>query len=145
MVVKAVVVRGITRDSVLPLEQSDPVLVRAVDVWIKGIGNVHPTAPKLTLKDWQHDQLNDPDIGPVVKLIQQKKHLQYKLTDNDSNDTKILLKYHKDLVLRDQLLYRKVQPKNQDTSVLQFVLPSKYRNKVMTAMHDDFGSSYCYP
>ena len=50
-----------------------------------------------------------------------------------------MLKYHKDLVLKNGLLYRRVQLKGHDKPVNQFFLPSTYCEQVLKACHDDFG------
>ena len=37
-------------------------------------------AGKMTKQQWKTEQLDDPEIGPVIRLVEQKKHLQYKVT-----------------------------------------------------------------
>ena len=53
---------------------------------------------------------------------------------------KILMKYHRDLVLRKGLLYRKVQLKNQSDIVFQFVLPKTFQKKTVLAFSQQNGT-----
>ena len=50
-----------------------------------------------------------------------------------------LLKYRKDLFLKNGLLYWKVMLKNHPEQISQFVLPKNFRHKVILACHDDNG------
>ena len=52
---------------------------------------------------------------------------------------RVLLKYRQDLCLRNGLVYWKVQLKNHQLSVQQFVLPEPFQKQVILACHDDFG------
>ena len=51
----------------------------------------------------------------------------------------VLLKYWKDLVMKEGLLYRKVLLKRHDQPIAQFVLPGSFRCKTVLVCHDDFG------
>ena len=95
-------------------------------------------AGKMTKSQWKQEQLEDPEIGPVLRLVQEKKHLQYKTTKEDPSGVKIILRFRDDLKLIDGLLYRKWVHKNE-LSYLQFVLPTSYRQKTVVACHDQFG------
>ena len=57
----------------------------------------------------------------------------------DSSGVRVLLKYHKDLFLRNGLLYQKVMLKNHQEPISQFVLPNSFNCKVILACHDDNG------
>ena len=48
-------------------------------------------AGKMTKTQWKQEQLEDPEIGPVLKLMMEKKHLQYKTKKDDNPGVKILL------------------------------------------------------
>ena len=85
--------------------------------------------------EWKEEQNNDIDIGPVVKLVKQNLHQNYKVRENDAPGIKILLKYCKDLVLKKGLLYRRVQLKNQP----DVVLPKTFQMKTVLAFHDKMG------
>ena len=52
---------------------------------------------------------------------------------------RVLLKYCKDLMMKEGLLYRKVMVKGHDQPITQFVLPEPFRHKTVLACHDDFG------
>ena len=52
---------------------------------------------------------------------------------------RVLLKYHQDLCLKNDLLYHKVHLKDHQLSVQQFVLPEPFCKQVIPACHDDFG------
>ena len=42
-------------------------------------------------------------------------------------------------ILQKGLLYRKMKRENQEGSVLEFVVPRKFREQVLKACHDDVG------
>ena len=68
---------------------------------------VSSLAGKMTKAQWKHEQLEDPEIGPVLKLLMEKKHLQYKIQKDDNPEVKILLQFKENLKLVEGLLYRK--------------------------------------
>ena len=41
-------------------------------------------AGKMMKTQWKQEQLQDPEIGPVLKLVMEKKHLQYKIKKDDN-------------------------------------------------------------
>ena len=47
------------------------------------------------------------------------------------------MKYRKDLILKNGLLYRKTNLKNHPEFVVQFALPKRFICKVILACHDD--------
>ena len=49
------------------------------------------------------------------------------------------MKYHKDLFLRNGLLYQKVMLKNHQEPISQLVLQKSFICKVILACHDDSG------
>ena len=95
-------------------------------------------AGKMTKQQWKVEQLDNPEIGPVLRLIQEKRHLQYKPTKEDEPGMKIILRFKDDLKIVNGLLYRKWVYKNE-MSYLQFVLPVSYRQRAVLACHDQFG------
>ena len=52
---------------------------------------------------------------------------------------RVLLKYQKDLMMKEGLLYRKILLKGHDKPIAQFVLPKHFRCKKVLACHNDFG------
>ena len=99
---------------------------------------VSSLAGKMTKTQWQKEQLKDPEIGPVLRLVLEKRHLQYKVRPVDEPGTKIILRFKDNLKLVEGLLYRKWLYKNEMV-YLQFVLPESYRKKTVIACHDEFG------
>ena len=57
----------------------------------------------------------------------------------DSLAIQILLKYRKNLILKNRLLYRKTILKNHPELVVQFALPKRFVHKVILAYHDENG------
>ena len=99
---------------------------------------VSSLAGKMTKTQWQKEQLQDAEIGPVLRLIMEKRHLQYKVRSVDNAGTKIILRFRDQLKLVEGLLYRKWMYK-KEVVYLQFVLPKTYRKKTVMACHDEFG------
>ena len=99
---------------------------------------VSSLAGKMTKTQWQKEQLKDPEIGPVLRLVLEKRHLQYKVRPVDEPGTKIILRFKNNLKLVEGLLYCKWLYKNEIV-YLQFVLPESYRKKTVIACHDEFG------
>ena len=87
-------------------------------------------AGKLTKAQWKQEQLEVPEIGPVLRLLMDKKHLQYKIRKEDNPGVKILLRFKEHLRLVEGLLYRKWLYKSE-VVYLQFVLPLTYRRKTV--------------
>ena len=67
LVVKAVLQKGKNTDTATP--EPFEMTILAKNVQLAG-------APKICNQDWQKEQNNDKDIGPVIKLLKQKQHLQ---------------------------------------------------------------------
>ena len=97
------------------------------------------TMLKLTQKDWIKEQMEDVDINKVVHLLKSNKLSTYKAREIDSLAVRVLLKYRKDLILKNGLLYRKTNLKNHLEMVVQFVLPKQFIHKAILACHDDNG------
>ena len=57
----------------------------------------------------------------------------------DSSGIQILLKYRKDLFLKNGMLYQKVMLKNHSGPISHFVLPKNFVCKVIMTCHDDNG------
>ena len=102
-------------------------------------GIVVDSSPKLTRDDWIKEQSEDSDINLIVQLLKDDKLKKYVATETDSCGIQVLLKYHKDLFLRNGLLYQRVSLKNHQGPISQFVLPKSFICKVILACHDDSG------
>ena len=70
------------------------------------------TMPKLTKNDWVQEQMEDVDINKIVQLLKSNQLSTYKAQEMDSSANRVLLKYRKDLNLKNGLLYRKTNLKN---------------------------------
>ena len=97
------------------------------------------TTLKLTPKDWIKEQMEDVDINKIVQLLKSNQLSTYKAQEMDSLAIQVLLKYRKDLILKNGLLYRKTNLKNHPELVVQFALPKRFVRKVILACHDDNG------
>ena len=64
---------------------------------------------------------------------------KYVAKEMDSSGVQVLLKYRKDLFLKNGLLYWKMMLKNHSELMFQFVLPKNFVHKVILACHDDNG------
>ena len=128
--VKAILARGSNADTTIPLAINS--------------NNVHcsnmqvNSTPKLTQEGWIKEQSNDEDIGSVIELVRQGKHLQYTCKEGDSSGMRVLLKYKQDLFIRNGLLYWKVRLKNHNSIINQLVLPKTHRRPATLASHDDY-------
>ena len=97
------------------------------------------TTLKLTQKDWVKEQMDDGDVNKILQLLKSNKLSTYMAQEMDSSLTRILLRYKKDLFLKNRLLYQKAISKNHPEPVAQFVLPKRFICKVILACHDDNG------
>ena len=95
--------------------------------------------PKLTQSDWIKEQSEDSDINFIIQLLKSDKLKKYVAKEMDSSGVRVLLKYHKDLFLRNGLLYQRVTLKNHQGPISQFVIPKCFIHKVILACHDDNG------
>ena len=117
--VAAILEQGCVLESSLPSVPNDNIVSKVAHMDL---------GPKITNEDWQKEQANDPHIGRVLELMKQDKLMNYKSTRNDPSGWRVYLKFRKDLVLRNKLLYRKIKLKGYNTSVFQFVLPHSFHN-----------------
>ena len=98
------------------------------------------STPKLTQHEWFKEQCEDVDIGATIQLLKTGKLRKYVAKEKDSSGMQVLLKYRKDLFLKNGLFYWKVSLKNHSEQISQFVLPKNFIHKVILACHDDNGT-----
>ena len=67
--------------------------------------------PKISTADWKKEQQADQFIGQIMKLLQETKLSGYKSNNSDSEQFRIYLKYQRDMVLKNGLLYWKTKLK----------------------------------
>ena len=101
--------------------------------------NLVNPSPGITETQWKEEQANDESIGLILKLMKTCQLFKYKCKSEDPIGMKILLKYKNSLLLRKGLLYRKVQLKQHEEPILQFVLPSSFHKKTVLPFHDQMG------
>ena len=94
---------------------------------------------KLTRDDWIKEHLEDTDIGKVTQLLKTNRLNKYVARATDSSGIWVLLKYRKNLFLKNGLLYQRVTLKNHLEPITQFVLPRRFICKVILTCHDDDG------
>ena len=61
--------------------------------------------PKLTQHEWAKEQHEDVDISATIQLLKTGKLQKYIAKETDSSGIRVLLKYRKDLILKNGLLY----------------------------------------
>ena len=47
----------------------------------------------ITESEWKEEQSNNIDIGPIVKLVKQDLHWNYKVKESDPYGMRVLMKY----------------------------------------------------
>ena len=96
--------------------------------------------PPITNQVQREEQGQDKTISEFRDLLQSKKRSQWKGHNGESVEMKIMLRYKQQFILRNGLLYRKVQFCSHDQPSLQFVvLPQNYRKQATKACHDGIG------
>ena len=76
-------------------------------LWLNVVqkGMLVNTTPKLTHSEWVKEQYEDSDIGSVIQLLKTNRVGKYMAKEMDSSGMLVLLKYRKDLFLKNGLLY----------------------------------------
>ena len=72
-------------------------------------------------------------LNQLITLIKSKTLGHRKHHPNDSSELKSMLRIKNQLILRKGLLFRKMKKGNQEGSVLEFVVPKKFRVQVLRA------------
>ena len=87
--------------------------------------------------DWSREQLADPNVARVKKLVESVFCTEY---SDLRTESPIVLKYlreRKIFLLVDGVLYRNTTVDGQNTR--QLVLPAHFKDKVLGHLHDDLG------
>ena len=100
-------------------------------------GQVTPVG--MTNENWITEQKADPIINEIRQQLQNKTLSKRKGQRGDSEVLKQMLKHRNQFVLRNNLVYRKVKPARGGSSIMQFVLPPKFRERALEACHDEIG------
>ena len=102
-------------------------------------GAGHSTPVAMTNKEWIKEQMEDPIIGEVRKHLLDGTLHKRKSRRGDPDSLKNLLKHRHQLILRNSLVYRIVKLPKAGSPMIQFVLPSKFRERALEACHDEIG------
>ena len=102
---------------------------------------LQPFQPGLGKKQWETLQREDPVLSTVIAGMQAGTLKKRVLSVDDSPSLKFYVRHQKQLVLKDNVLYRKVLSDNTKSrsSHLQVVLPSSLKAKVLKGCHDQVG------
>ena len=85
--------------SKLESEISFPVKHLPVKLLLKSM--TMDTTLKLTQKDWVKEQMEDVDVNKIVQLLKSNKLSTYMAQEMDSSLMQIILRYKKDLFLKN--------------------------------------------
>ena len=129
LIVKTMLQSKLESETSLPIECPVKFLLKSMIV---------DSTLKLTWDKWIKEQIEDTDIGKVTQLLKTHKLNKYVAQETDSSGMQVLLKYRKNLFLKnDGLLYQRVTLKNHLEPITQFVLPKWFIHKVILTCHDD--------
>ena len=93
--------------------------------------------PYLTVEQMKKDQESDPDIGPVMKLLNNSiQKPKWPDVAHLSHESKILIIEWQRLEIQDGLLYRKWENEIGNKCWWQLAIPRKYRSMVLEHAHD---------
>ncbi|KAB5581305.1 hypothetical protein PHYPO_G00174040 [Pangasianodon hypophthalmus] len=98
--------------------------------------NGFPVIPSVSEGDLRQQQRADPAICEILHLMETGK-TPTPAVKKELSDLPIYLREMNKLEVRDKMLYRKRQIGNE--THYQIVLPEKFRNMVMTSLHNDMG------
>ena len=106
--------------------------------WVSAIMSPLPQNSPQTHQDVAQQEMADaqcadPGIGPVLRYVMQKRRPRKQERAGEHRDVTALLREWAKLTLRDGVLYRK------RGSHYQLILPSKYRHRIYTELHNDMG------
>ena len=79
------------------------------------------SSPKIINNDWIREQSKAPNMSLIIQLLKSEKLKSYVAKELYSSELCILLKYHKDLLMKNGLLYWKVLLRNHPEPILQCV------------------------
>ena len=101
-----------------------------------GRTNAVPWALPHSMKDLHKRQLEDPEIGPVVRWKEQGRRPPAEEAQRLSPASRHYWLNWNSLHLREGLLFRKFQKKNGTGTYMQFLLPSSMKDEVLRQSHN---------
>ena len=102
---------------------------------------LEPFQPGMGKEQWKSLQRDDPVLSTLIAGLENKTLRKRALSHTDNKSLKYYLRHRDQLVLRDEILYRKTLSDNSKTrtSHLQLVLPSVMVPRVLKGCHDQVG------
>ena len=102
---------------------------------------LEPFQPGLGKEQWKSLQRDDPVLSTLIEGLENKTLGKRALSGTDSKSLKYYLRHKDQLLLRDDILYRKTLSDNTKTraSHLQLLLPSVLVPQVLKGYHDQVG------
>lgn len=87
----------------------------------------------ISSEEWRKFQLADKNVGYVVKMIEENKSLV--ASEMKNQELKVFAREQKKLVMKEGVLYRKVN--GDESERLQLVLPYSHRRRALMGVHED--------
>lgn len=95
------------------------------------------TLPRMSQQDWALEQKKDSSISKVIALLKAGRKPSYRVRQREDREVQLMLRLWDQLVLRDEVLYRK---RTVDGELFfQLVLPQSYRDLALEGLHDTVG------
>ncbi|CAL9706631.1 unnamed protein product [Knipowitschia caucasica] len=91
----------------------------------------------MSQQDWALEQKKDFSISRVISMIKAGRRPSYRIRQQEDREVQLFLRMWDQLVLRDEVLYRK-RTVNGEPS-FQLVLPLSYRALALEGLHDTVG------
>ena len=85
ILIKLALIRGTQGESLIPMIPPDLRVLSKI--------KQAQERPQFTQDKWKQAQADDPDIGPIVKLLKAKQLQQYKAKEDNPSGMRALLKY----------------------------------------------------
>ena len=95
------------------------------------------TLPRMSQQDWALEQKKDPSISTVIFLLKAGRKPSFRVRQRESREVQLMLRLWDQLVLRDEVLYRKRTLNGEQ--FFQLVLPQSYRDLALEGLHDTVG------
>ncbi|KAK7898579.1 hypothetical protein WMY93_019432 [Mugilogobius chulae] len=91
----------------------------------------------MSQQDWALEQKKDPTVSRVITMLKAGRRPSYRVRQREDREVQLLLRLWDQLILRDEVLYRKRNLNGEPT--FQLVLPQSYRKLALEGLHDTVG------
>ena len=95
------------------------------------------TLPRMSHQDWALEQKKDTNISRVISILKAGRRPSYRVRQREDREVQLMLRLWDQLVLRDEVLYRK--RKVNGVTSYQLILPQSYRQVALEGLHDATG------